>query len=155
MIRVPRVMIIDAEGANCGVMDTARALSIAREAELDLIEVSPLANPPVCKIMELGQWQYQQSQKKKQKILDTKVIRISFKIGEHDRRIRLEQAKKFIEKGHKVRVEMRLRGRERAFPNQGREMVTKFIDQLSLSLSLEQPTSQQGNTISALIAKKS
>lgn len=148
-------MVINEAGENLGVMKTNDALKLAQEQDLDLIEVSPLANPPVCRIMNLGKWQYLQSQKtKKQKTFDTKIVRLSFKIAEHDRKVRLNQSSKFLSKGHKVKIDMRLRGRERAYPNQGREMVQKFIADLGSQVVVEQAATVENVTISALIAKK-
>lgn len=148
-------MVIDETGENIGVMKTSDAIARATELDLDLIEVSPVANPPVCRIMELGKWQYQQSQKqKKQKILDTKVVRISFKIGEHDKQVRLSQAKKFLDKGHKVRIEMRLKGREKAYPHLAKDKMKQFIASMDMPLSEEQGVSMLGMSVSALISKK-
>lgn len=136
-------------------MKTNEALRLAQEQDLDLIEVSPLANPPVCRIMNLGKWQYLQSQKiKKQKTLDTKIIRLSFKIGEHDRTVRLNQATKFIAKGHRVKIELRLRGREKAYPHQAREMVAQFIQDLGPTIATDQAPGIQAGTISAQVGKK-
>lgn len=136
-------------------MDTAVALRMAHERDLDLIEVSPLANPPVCRIMNLGKWQYQQSQKvKKQKTLETKVIRLSFKIGEHDRQVRLGQAIKFLTKGHRVKIELRLRGREKEYPQQAKEIVNKFITEVTVPTIREQDVMMLGPTVSAMVAKK-
>ncbi len=136
-------------------MRTSDALKLAEEQELDLIEVSPLANPPVCRIMNLGKWQYIQSQKqKKSKTLDIKIVRLSFKIGEHDRQVRVNQVQKFLSKGHKVKIEMRLRGREKAYPQQGKEMIQTFINDLGVPIAMDQNISMMGGTISVMIAKK-
>ena len=155
LIKVPEVVVIDEEGNHLGTMTTQEAIRKAREDDLDLIEVSPLANPPVCRIMNIGKWQYLQSQKtKKQKTLETKIIRLSFKIAEHDRNVRAQQALKFLTKGHKVRLEMRLRGRERAYPQQAKDLMKKFIDDLDQNIAHEQRITIQGPMISTLISKK-
>jgi len=152
---VPEVFVIDADGTQTGVMKIEDALAMAVEADLDLIELSPVANPPVCRIMNMGQWQYIQSQKqKKQKKLDTKVIRLSFKIGEHDRQVRMNQATKFLEKGHRVKLEMRLKGREKAHTGKARELVQKFIKDIDIELLEDQPISMQGMSVNAMISKK-
>ncbi len=154
-IRVPEVVVIDEEGVNLGVMKTSDALRRAEDLELDLIEVSPLATPPVCRIMNLGKWQYIQSQKqKKSKTLDVKILRLSFKIGDHDRQVRIDQASKFLTKGHKVKIEMRLRGREKAYPQQGKEMILTFIKDLGVPTAQEQSISMMGGTISVVLSKK-
>lgn len=148
-------MVIDEDGQNLGVIKTAQALSLAQERDLDLIEVSPLAKPPVCRIMNLGKWQYLQSQKqKKQKTLETKIIRLSFKIAEHDRQVRVDQATKFLNKGHKVKLELRLRGREREFTGQAKDIIRKFVEDLPVSASLDQDIGMLGATLNALIVKK-
>lgn len=149
------MVVIDEEGVNQGVMKTSDAIRIANEQELDLIEVSPTAKPPVCRIMNLGKWQYLQSQKvKKQKTLEVKSVRLSFKIAEHDFQVRVKQAIKFLTKGHKVKLEMRLRGRERAYPEQGKVIFQKFIDALGLPVQKEQSISLQAGMLSTLISKK-
>ncbi|OGY88964.1 MAG: translation initiation factor IF-3 [Candidatus Komeilibacteria bacterium RIFCSPLOWO2_01_FULL_52_15] len=154
-INSPEIMVIDEDGSNLGRMRTAQALSLAHERELDLIEVSPLAQPPVCRIMNLGKWQYLQSQKiKRQKTLETKIIRLSFKIAEHDRQVRIAQALKFLTKGHKVKIEMRLRGREQAFVQQAKENIHRFITDIAVPTVTEQDVNRMGNTLSAQIVKK-
>ena len=148
-------MVIDEAGNNLGIMSVSDAMRKAGEEDLDLIEVSPLASPPVCRIMNLGKWQYLQSQKtKKQKTLETKIVRLSFKIAEHDRQTRAHQTEKFLTKGHKVKVEMRLRGRERAYPEQGKEIIQKFIRDITQPITQEQPIIIQASIISTLIGKK-
>jgi len=161
MIKAPQVMVIDDEGAQLGAMDTRRALQLAHERELDLIEVSPLAEPPVCRIMDFGAYQYQQEkkerkQKAKQKKVEIKGVRISLKIGPHDLELRKNQALKFLEKGNKVKVELILRGRERAHANRAQEMMTQFVGSLSesASVAIEQPVSRQGGRLSLLVGKK-
>jgi len=101
-------------------METAQALALAKEKELDLVEISPKANPPVCKIMDWGKFQYLQAKKekearKKQKKVDMKGVRFRLATSENDLNFKLNQTKRFLEKGHKVRVEILLRGREKAF----------------------------------------
>ncbi len=160
-IRVPEVIVIDDEGNNLGAMPTAQALQMAEAKELDLIEVSPLAQPPVCRITDYGKFQYQQSrsqQKAKQHVkkVGVKGVRLSFKIGEHDLDIRRKQAEKFLEQGHKVRVEMRLRGREKsyAFKEKTREVIQKFIVGLSTDVKVEKDIDQMGGTLTIMISKK-
>lgn len=159
-IRVPEVVVIDEEGKHLGVLATAEAVKLATEKELDLIEVSPLANPPVCRIIDYGKFQYQQSrqqQKAKHKIkkVETKGIRLSFKIGEHDMAVRRKQTEKFLSQGHKVKLELRLRGREKsfAFKDKTREVMKHFIDGLETDVKVEKDINQQGGTLSAIISK--
>ncbi len=142
-------------------MPTSQALQLAEARELDLIEVSPLAQPPVCRITDYGKFQYQQSrsqQKAKQHIkkVEVKGVRLSFKIGEHDLEVRRKQTEKFLEQGHKVRIEMRLRGREKspAFREKTREVIHKFISGLSIEVKTEKAMDQMGGTITIMISKK-
>lgn len=151
--------LIDENGQPLDVVNTEEALRRAQEADLDLVEVSPLAQPPVCRIMNYGSYQYQQEkkerkQKAKQKKVDIKGIRISLKIGPHDLEMRKNQALKFLEKGDKVKVEMILRGRERAHRNRAREIIEQFGASLSENIIVEQPLKQQGGRLSMLLGKK-
>lgn len=161
MIKAPEVMVIDDEGTHLGSMETRRALQLAQERELDLIEVSPLSTPPVCRIMDFGAYQYQQEkkerkQKAKQKKVEVKGVRISLKIGPHDLELRKNQALKFLEKGNKVKVELILRGRERAHAGRAQEMMEKFVESLSETskVVIEQPVGRQGGRLSLLVGKK-
>ncbi len=114
-IRVPEVRVIDDEGENLGVIKTIDALRIAKERELDLVEVSPNAQPPVCRIIDFAKYQYEQSKKnreKKQKTKEMKEFRFSPVIDKNDIDIRVRRAKEFIEKGHNVRLTMLRKGRQ-------------------------------------------
>ncbi|MCX6780997.1 MAG: translation initiation factor IF-3 [Candidatus Magasanikbacteria bacterium] len=160
MIRVPEVRVIDENGEHVGTMSTEEAQALAKERGLDLIEINPEANPPVVKILEYGQFKYQKDkeerlQKKKQKETEVKGIRLSLRIGEHDKEMRLNQAKGFFEDGNKVKVEIILRGRERQFVDGAFRVINAFIDQLktSVPLRIEQPVTKQENKIIALLAK--
>lgn len=137
-------------------MSTAEALRLAEEQGVDLIEVSPMAQPPVCRLMEFGKFQYQQSRqaKNKAKKVDIKGIRLSLKIGQHDIETKQKQVAKFLEQGHKVKIDLRLRGREKAFRANGIEVVKQFIDTLNYEYKLEKPIETQMGTISTIIAKK-
>ena len=153
------MFVIDETGQKLGQMPTHRALSMAREKGLDLVEVSPLSRPPVCKIMDYGQYQYKQEkagrkQKAKQKKVDIKGIRISFKIGEHDLEIRRKRAQKFFSEGHKVRIEMLLRGREKAHQDIARDNMQKFADSLAGNIIFEQKVKKLGSKLSCILVQK-
>jgi len=155
-IRIPEVVVIDETGKQLGVMKTFEALGLARERGLDLVEVSPKPSPSVCKILDYGQFQYQQSRKlQAQKALvkkvETKIIRISFKIGKHDLELKQNQAKKFLAKGNKVAVEMILRGREKQHRQKAMVMTVDFIKSTDENIFIEQPVTAQGSKIFALI----
>lgn len=161
-IRMPEVKVINEEGKLVGIMDTQEALKLAQEKGLDLVEVFPKSRPPVCKILDYGQFQYQQSrkaqdQKTNVKKIETKGIRISYKIGKHDLEFRKVQAIKFLNKGAKVKIEMILRGRERRFANDAREKVNEFIKSLAeeVEITIEQPLKKQGGQLFVLISPKS
>ena len=151
-IRSPQVQIIDELGKHLGVFSTSQALAMAIEKGLDLVEVSPLANPPVAKIMDFGSFQYQREkilkkQKSQNKPLETKSIRLSLKIGEHDQTTKMKQADKFLEWGHKVKVEVVMRGREMHHVGLARELLINFQKGLSESNQLEQDIARLGNRL--------
>lgn len=160
MIRVPEVRVIDENGEHVGTMSTEAAQKLAQERGLDLIEINPEANPPVVKILEYGQFKYQKDkeerlQKKKQKETEVKGVRLSLRIGEHDKTLRLNQAKGFFEDGNKVKVEIILRGRERQFVENAFKVVKDFIENLNKQspLRVEQAPTKQENKIIALLTK--
>lgn len=137
-------------------MSTTEALRLAEEKGIDLIEVSPQAQPPVCRLMEFGKFQYQQSRqaKNKTKRVDLKGIRLSLKIGQHDIETKQKQVLKFLDQGHKVKIDLRLRGREKAFRGKGIEVVKQFIETLNCEHKLDKPIDIQMGTISTIITKK-
>jgi len=119
------------------------ALRMAREQELDLVEIAPRALPPVCKIMDFGKYQYQQSRldranKSKQKKVDIKGIRIGFKTDEHDLEVKRAMAEKFLKKGQKVKIEIFLRGREKAHQDLARKNLENFIRTIAIPFKAEQ-----------------
>lgn len=161
-ITSPQVLLIDETGTNLGVTNTDRALTIAQERGLDLIEVSPLANPPVAKIMDYNKFKYQEEKeqkksKAKQKKVDMKGIRLSLTIGKNDMDNRVNQAKGFLEENNKVRIEIGLRGRELQRKNIARDIINQFIADIesTLPLRIEQEINFQGGKLSTIIAKKS
>lgn len=158
-IKSPDVLVIDETGAGLGTMPTTQAIQLAEEKGFDLVEVNPNSNPPVTKIMNYSSFRYQREkllkkQKKQSQSLDVKSIRLSIKIGEHDRATKLNQANKFLEKGHKIKIELIMRGREMAHTDLARDMITKFEKELALPVELEQPIARQGNKIFAIYLPK-
>lgn len=142
-IDAPEVMVIDIHGEQRGVMSVAEGILIAQEQEADLVEVSPLAKPPVCKITNYGKLQYKQAKqeqqaKSKQKKVDTKGIRIGFRTGEHDLSFKKAQAEKFMGKGHKVRIEIVLRGREKGMLDKARENLQEFLKSITIPYRTEE-----------------
>ncbi len=157
-IRVPEVRVIDEAGQQLGIMKTADALALAQERELDLIEVSPQAQPPVVKLINFDKFRYhqkklEQQQKKKIKKIDVKGIRLSLRISEHDLGIKAKKALEFLAEGHKVKVDLLMRGREQAHPEMGFEVVKKFLTFIPAYITEAAPK-KQGPFISTVIAKK-
>lgn len=151
-------MVIDEDGEQLGVLSISQAMDLAEQRGLDLVEVSPIAKPPVCRIIDYGKFQYQQSRgQQKVKKTDTKGVRLSLKIGDHDLEVKEKQSIKFLEQGHKVKIELRLKGRERApiFKTKAREKIQEFLGKLKTSIDykIDKPIEQQGGTITVLITK--
>ncbi|MFA7277004.1 MAG: translation initiation factor IF-3 [Pseudobdellovibrionaceae bacterium] len=131
-IRSERVRLVDQDGEMVGVVTVREAMRKAEEVGLDLVEISPNADPPVCKILDYGKFKYEQQKKaaearKKQKIVDVKEIQIRPMIGDHDYEVKLKAAKRFLEDGDKVKVVLRFRGREMAHSEIGMELLRKMI----------------------------
>ena len=153
--------MIDEAGEPLGVMPTQKAIDLAQERELDLVEVAPKAEPPVCRIIDYGQFKYQkekehQAKKSHARKVEVKGIRLSVKMGGHDVDIRLKKAKEFLEDGHKVKIEIILRGREKAHGDLAKERIEEFIAKLQeeFELFLDQAVKRQGGNISAIIGRK-
>ena len=156
-IRVPEVYLIDAEGKSHDIVPTETAITMAREAGLDLVEVSPKAVPPVCKILNYGKFQYSQAKqeqqaKTKQKKVETKGIRIGLRTDTHDLEFKRQQAEKFMKKGHKVKVEMVLRGREKYLPDRAREVIVTFIHSIQFPYKLEEEVKKSPSGFSTILA---
>ncbi len=158
-IRLPEVQLIDEGGKPRGVVPTYTALQMAREIGLDLVEVNPTARPSICKIMDFGQFQYKQQklerqQKAKIKKIEIKGLRLSLNIGKHDLEIRKIQAEKFLTEGNQIKVEMILRGREKARVDLARQVFDNFINSLGNDVVVQIPFSRQGGRLSMQIARK-
>jgi len=158
-IRVPQVRLIDDEGNQLGVVETREALAKARESDLDLVEVSPNTKPPVCRIMDYGKYRYEQEKrqkiaKKKQHIVHVKEIRFKLRIEEHDYQTKLKHIKEFLEKKDKVRVSLRLRGREMAHKELSTELLNKVATDLSAWGEIDSEPRMMGRTITMTISPK-
>jgi len=134
-IRVPEVRLVDEDGEQLGVFITREALRRAEEAGLDLVEISPTARPPVCKIMDYGKYKYDQSKrkheaKKKQVVVLTKEIKMRPATDEHDFQTKLRHVKRFLEDGNKVKITIRFRGREMAHKDIGQERMKKVLEEV-------------------------
>lgn len=158
-ITAPELRIIDETEAHLGIMPLDRALAIARERELDLVEVSPKEPPPVARILNYGQFKYwKEKEVHKQKVgshrTDIKGVRLSLRIGAHDKELRRAQALEFFEAGHKVRVEMVLRGRERAHTDLAKTLMVEFVKSLGENITVEQNVNAQGGKVSMIVFRK-
>ena len=154
-IRFSPLQVVDNEGKNLGVISNSEAQVIARNVGLDLVEIDPKARPPICRIMDYGKHKYDLSKKDKQqrqnqKITDLKEIRLTLKIGDHDLGYKATNAKEFFDKGHKVKVAMRLKGRENIFFNKALEVFEKF-SKLS-GLEYETRPKKLGNMITVFVS---
>ncbi|PJB70350.1 MAG: translation initiation factor IF-3 [Alphaproteobacteria bacterium CG_4_9_14_3_um_filter_47_13] len=146
------VRLVYADGEMAGVVTIAEALKAAEEAGLDLVEVSPGAEPPVCKILDYGKFKYEQQKKsaearKKQKTVDVKEIKIRPGIEDHDYGVKMRNARRFLEDGDKVKVTMRFRGREMAHQEIGQALLTKMKGELSDVCKVELEPKMEGRQI--------
>ena len=155
-IRSDQVRLIGAEGENLGVVTPARAMDLAAEVDLDLVEISPNADPPVCKIMDFGKYKYEQQKResearKKQKTIDIKEVKMRPGTDDHDFDRKVKDAVKFLEKGDKVKVTLRFRGREMAHQNLGREMLEKVADSVEGIGKIESMPKMEGRQMVMMI----
>ncbi|MBT3418763.1 MAG: translation initiation factor IF-3 [Candidatus Magasanikbacteria bacterium] len=160
-IEAPEVRLIGAEGENLGIFTTREALNMAREQELDLVEINPKAVPPIAQILDFTHFKYQKEkearkQKARTHVAELKGIRLSMRISEGDMGVRQKQAEKFLSRGDKVKVEIILRGRERGKSQMAYEIIKTFVTRLEENTSIrhEQEPTRQGNKITAIVAKK-
>jgi len=150
------VRLIGAEGENIGVVHPAKALQLAEEAELDLVEISPNANPPVCKIMDFGKFKYEQQKResearKKQKVIEVKEVKFRPNTDTHDYEVKMRSVFKFLEKGDKVKVTLRFRGREMAHINLGRDLLERVAEDVKDSGKVENMPKMEGRQMVMMI----
>jgi len=158
-IRAKEVRVIDPDGNQVGVLPTYKALATAGDYGLDLVEISPNANPPVCKIMDYGRYKYEQTKKKqeakkKQTTFQVKEIKVRPKTGEHDLQTKLGHIRKFMEKKDKVKVTVIFRGREIALPNLGRDVLQRMAEEVEDIAVVEQYPKFEGRTMFMILAAK-
>ncbi|HLC45176.1 MAG: translation initiation factor IF-3 [Candidatus Doudnabacteria bacterium RIFCSPHIGHO2_01_FULL_50_11] len=158
-IRVPEVRVIDAKGQQLGILPTAEAINAARAQGLDLVEVSPKANPPVVKFINYDKFRYQQNklaqqQRKNQKKIEVKGIRLSMRTGIHDLEFKARAADKFLKAGNKIKIDMFLRGRERANVPYALDQVKKFLGLVTAPHVVEMYPKVLGNMINSFLAPK-
>ncbi|WP_457641633.1 translation initiation factor IF-3 [Persephonella sp.] len=161
-IRVREVRLIDEKGQNLGIVPTEEALKLAEERGLDLVEVSPNAKPPVCKIMDYGKYKFEQKKKEKEakkkqraKMQNVKEIKFRVKIEDHDYKTKVKHIREFIEDGDKVKVWIWFRGRENVHPEIGERLANRIIEDLSDIAKVEKPPKKEGrNMIFTLVPKQ-
>ncbi|MFY9457820.1 MAG: translation initiation factor IF-3 [Candidatus Spechtbacterales bacterium] len=157
-IRVPELRVIDSEGKNLGVLKTEDALKMARESNLDLIEIAPAANPPVAKVMEYGKFLYQEKRRDKEgrkgQKSETKIIRFSVRTTGSDLAFRASQVDKFLQKRYKVRIQMVLRGREKSLRDFANKRLGSFLSLITESYKMEQEPKNFPMGIMMIINKK-
>ena len=158
-IRDKEVRLIAENGDQLGVMPVKEAMKLAQEAELDLVKIAPKAQPPVCKIIDYGKYRYELARKekeakKKQKTVEVKEVRISPNIDTNDLNTKVNNAKKFIAKGNKVKVTLRFRGREMAHMQQSKHILDDFAEMLAEVAVVEKPAKLEGRSMSMVLTEK-
>ncbi len=158
-IRVPEVLVVGSDGSNLGVLSTQEALRIAREENLDLVEINPKGQPPVCKILDFGKYKYDESKKKretkrKQTVVEVKEIKLRPKTDEHDLDFKVRNSRKFLESGNKVKVICRFRGREITHPERARDQLNHIVDQTEDLAVVELRPTMEGRTMALVLAPK-
>lgn len=158
-IRIPRVRVIGADGVQLGILETADALRLAREQGLDLVEVSPKAVPPVCKIMDYGKFKYENSKRESRERANRTVVKIKelkFRphTDEHDINYKLKHLREFIQEGNKVRLVVQFRGREIVHPEIGRAMLQRLVDASADIAQLEQAPLMEGKRLQMILGPR-
>lgn len=158
-IRAKEIRVIDVDGTQLGVMGVKDAMEIAEQKGVDLIEISPNAEPPVCKIMDYGKYKFELAKKekeakKKQKTVTTKEIRMSVNIDKHDIEIKAKKAVEFIEDKNKVKVAVVFQGREMAYMDLGKNVLDQFVEAVGDVAVVDKPAMQEGRSMMMILAPK-
>ena len=158
-IRDREVRLIGTDGEQLGIMSAREAMKLAQEAELDLVKIAPGAKPPVCKIIDYGKYKYEQTRKekeakKKQRTVEIKEVRLSPNIDTNDLNTKMNNAKKFISKGNKVKVTLRFRGREMAHVQNSKHILDDFAEALSEIATVEKAPKMEGRSMTMVLAEK-
>ncbi len=158
-IRDREVRVVSQDGDQLGIMPTSEALRMAREAELDLVKIAPNAKPPVCKIIDYGKFRYEQSRKekeakKKQKTIEIKEVRLSPNIDDNDLNTKVNAARKFIQKGDKVKVTLRFRGREMAHVQSSKKILDVFAEKVADIAVIDKPPKMEGRSMTMFLVEK-
>ena len=158
-IRDKEVRLIGENGEQLGIMSSRDALKLAREAELDLVKIAPNAQPPVCKIIDYGKYRYEQARrekeaKKKQKVIEVKEVRLSPNIDDNDLNTKISAARKFIQKGNRVKVTLRFRGREMSHMAHSKHILDEFAEKLADVSVIEKPAKVEGRSLTLILSEK-
>mgnify|MGYP000866430351 CR=1 FL=1 len=158
-IRIPKVRLIDETGENLGVVPTREAMMRAEDAGLDLVEISPNSDPPVCKILDFGRYKYESQKRanearKKQKIIEIKEIKLRPNIDEHDYDVKMRAIERFLGEGDKVKVTMRFRGREMAHQELGLKVLERVRDMFNEAAKVEQIPKLEGRQMTMVMAPR-
>ncbi len=158
-INVPNVRLVGVDGEMIGIVTTREALAAAEEAGFDLVEISPNADPPVCKLLDFGKFKYEQQKKKnearkKQKIIEVKEIKLRPNIDDHDYDVKMRAATGFLDEGDKVKVTMRFRGREMMHQDLGMNVLMRVKDQLDPLAKVEQTPQLEGRQMTMVLAPR-
>ncbi len=156
-IRDREIRVISSTGEMLGVMSPREAMHLAEGENLDLVKISPTATPPVCKIMDWGRYKFEQAKKEKenrknQKVVELKEVQLSMTIDVGDLNVKAKQARKFLESGNKVKVTIRLRGRQMAHAQLGKDVITNFAESLSDVAIVEKPINMEGRNLIEILA---
>jgi translation initiation factor IF-3 len=155
-IRVPQVRVIDADGSALGVLETKAAIALARSRELDLVEIAPKAEPPVCKIINFGKFKYEKQkrekvQRKNQVVQILKEIRFHPNTDSHDFEFKTKHAINFLEEGNKVKASVMFKGREMAYTQLGETLLQKFVEKISEIAKVESPIKLEGRNMNVIV----
>lgn len=158
-IRDKEIRLVGEDGEQLGIMTAKDALKMAKEANLDLVKIAPAAKPPVCKIIDYGKYKYELTRKekeakKKQKTTEVKVIRFSPNIDDNDLNTKANQARKFIGRGDKVKVELRFRGREMAHLGMNKQILDRFVERLEDIAVVEKTAKMEGRSMIVILSEK-
>ena len=158
-IRFPKIRVIDSDGSQLGIMIPKEALQIAQEQELDLVLVSDKADPPVCRIIDYGKFKFEQEKKarearKKQHKADVKEVKMRYKIEEHDYNVRINNAKRFLKSGDKVKATINFRGREIQHSHLGKELLDRMAKDLEEVAEIQQRPKKEGRNMIMLLSPK-
>ena len=158
-IKVPKIRFVDQNGEQHGIVPTSFALERAEEADLDLVEVAPNADPPVCRLLDYGKFKYDKAKKlkdskKKQKTIQNKEVRFRPNIEDHDLNTKLNKAKEFLDDGDRVKLTIMFRGREMAYLDRGPLLMNRIMDILGEDVSMEHEPTMEGRFLSTVVSMK-